>query len=84
MKESNRSAQTEVQRKGKRAARKPRPSAQRARGAAAGLDPEARRRLIAEAAYYKAEARGFVPGFEETDWLVAEQEIDARFASGAG
>ena len=31
--------------------------------------------MIAEAAYYKAEQRGFVPGFEEEDWLEAENEI---------
>lgn len=32
---------------------------------------------IATAAYYKAEARGFVPGMEMDDWLDAETEIDA-------
>lgn len=31
--------------------------------------------MIAEAAYYKAEQRGFIPGFEEEDWLDAENEI---------
>ena len=31
--------------------------------------------MIAEAAYYKAEQRGFVPGFEQEDWLAAEYEI---------
>ena len=31
--------------------------------------------MIAEAAYYKAEQRGFVPGFEEQDWLDAENDI---------
>ena len=31
--------------------------------------------MIAEAAYYKAEQRGFIPGFEEEDWLEAENEI---------
>lgn len=29
---------------------------------------------IATAAYYKAEARGFVPGGEVDDWLSAEDE----------
>ena len=33
--------------------------------------------MIAEAAYYKAEQRGFIPGFEEEDWLQAESEIIA-------
>jgi Protein of unknown function (DUF2934) len=31
---------------------------------------------IAEAAYYKAERRGFEPGHEMTDWLEAERELD--------
>ena len=31
--------------------------------------------LIAEAAYYKAEQRGFVPGYAMEDWLAAEREI---------
>ena len=34
--------------------------------------------LIQESAYYKAEARGFSPGYEEQDWLEAEAEIKAR------
>jgi Protein of unknown function (DUF2934) len=36
------------------------------------------RRQIAEAAYYKAEQRGFEPGGEEKDWLDAESELKAR------
>ncbi|MCP5245833.1 MAG: DUF2934 domain-containing protein [Burkholderiales bacterium] len=31
--------------------------------------------LIAVAAYYKAQARGFTPGHELDDWLTAEKEI---------
>lgn len=33
---------------------------------------------IATAAYYKAEARGFVPGLEMEDWLEAEAEVDTE------
>jgi hypothetical protein len=33
------------------------------------------RAMIAEAAYYRAERRGFLPGFELEDWLVAEREL---------
>lgn len=33
--------------------------------------------LIAEAAYGRAERRGFVPGSELSDWLEAEAEVDA-------
>ena len=35
----------------------------------------ARRRMIAEAAYYRAQQRGFQPGYELEDWLAAENEI---------
>ncbi len=34
-----------------------------------------RQRMIAEAAYYRAEKRGFAPGREVEDWLEAEAEI---------
>jgi Protein of unknown function (DUF2934) len=33
-----------------------------------------RQQWIAETAYYKAETRGFEPGFETVDWLAAEQD----------
>ena len=31
--------------------------------------------MVSEAAYYKAEQRGFIPGYEEEDWLAAENDI---------
>lgn len=37
--------------------------------------PQYLNRMIAEAAYYRAEKRGFAPGHEFIDWLEAEQEI---------
>jgi Protein of unknown function (DUF2934) len=42
---------------------------------------DARRAMIAEAAYLRAERRGFTPGFEEQDWLTAEQEVDALLST---
>lgn len=36
-----------------------------------------RQQLIAEAAYYRAEGRGFADGDAFLDWLDAEREIDA-------
>jgi hypothetical protein len=42
------------------------------------VDPEKRAALIAEAAYFRAQKRGFAPGHEQQDWLDAETEIDAR------
>ena len=32
-------------------------------------------RMIEIAAYFKAEHRNFAPGYEDQDWLEAEQEI---------
>jgi hypothetical protein len=39
---------------------------------AARLTELDRERWIAEAAYYRAEKRGFEPGFALEDWIVAE------------
>jgi hypothetical protein len=36
------------------------------------------RRLVAEAAYFRAKARGFAPGYEVEDWVQAETEIKRR------
>jgi len=46
------------------------------------LTPEARHALIAEAAYLRAERRGFEPGHETEDWLAAEAEVDALLTGG--
>jgi Protein of unknown function (DUF2934) len=40
--------------------------------------PEELQRMIAEAAYYRAEKRGFTPGLEAEDWCAAEAEILSR------
>jgi hypothetical protein len=40
------------------------------------VDPEAKWLMIAEAAYYRAEERGFEPGHELEDWLEAEARIE--------
>jgi hypothetical protein len=39
--------------------------------------PDQRLRMIAEAAYYRAMARGFESGHELEDWLAAERELGA-------
>ncbi len=44
----------------------------------------ARRAMIAEAAYLRAERRGFAPGCEEDDWLSAEKDVDALLSAGQG
>jgi Protein of unknown function (DUF2934) len=45
---------------------------------------EARRALIAENAYLRAERRGFAPGHEVDDWLAAEAEVDALLRAEYG
>jgi hypothetical protein len=40
------------------------------------LDTTILRQMIAEKAYYRAEARGFVPGQEIDDWLSAQAEVN--------
>src|SRR5579864_6104052 len=45
---------------------------------------EARRTMIAENAYLRAERRGFTPGNEDADWLAAEQEVDALLRARHG
>lgn len=44
---------------------------------AAGSDEHPRKPMVAEAAYYLAEKRGFAPGREFEDWLQAEDAIEA-------
>jgi hypothetical protein len=39
--------------------------------------------MIAEAAYLRAERRGFVIGDPLEDWLAAEQEIDTLLSENA-
>jgi hypothetical protein len=46
------------------------------------IDPEHRRALIAQVAYYRAERRGFEPGHEAEDWLSAEAEVDTALTLG--
>jgi Protein of unknown function (DUF2934) len=47
----------------------------------AEMSPEDIYRLIQEAAYYKAKARGFAPGHEVQDWIEAEAEVRLRLDS---
>ncbi|MEW6353078.1 MAG: DUF2934 domain-containing protein [Pseudomonadota bacterium] len=42
------------------------------------VTPEERERMIAEAAYYRAERRAFQGGDPDLDWLEAEAEIDRK------
>jgi DUF2934 family protein len=53
---------------------KPRERAAKAPGIVA-INPDERHRMIALAAYYRAEQRGFVNGDPLQDWLAAEAEV---------
>jgi len=44
--------------------------------APAAVGPKERYHGVAEAAYFRAEHRGFLPGYELQDWLDAEAELD--------
>lgn len=44
-----------------------------------GISREERLRMIEEAAYYRAQQRGFEGGSEMQDWLDAEAEINSKY-----
>lgn len=46
-----------------------------------GITAEQRYRMIAEAAYYIAEKRGFMPGDPSRDWSEAEAQIRVMFSA---
>ena len=48
-----------------------------------GVSPERRQAMIAEAAYLRAEQRGFGPGDPLEDWLAAEHQVDLLLAGNA-
>jgi hypothetical protein len=45
------------------------------------ISEELRRQMIAEAAYFRAEQRGFANGDPATDWIEAEDEADAELSA---
>ena len=49
----------------------------------APVSAETRHALIREAAYFRAERRGFAEGDPEADWAAAEAEIDQLLAAAA-
>lgn len=44
-------------------------------------NPDQRLQMIAAAAYFRSERRGFAPGREMEDWLAAEAEVDGAAAA---
>lgn len=49
----------------------------------ATVSPAERLQMVAQAAYFRAERRGFAPGGECDDWVQAEREIDELLRSSA-
>jgi hypothetical protein len=50
-------------------------------GVATSLTPLERLRMVEIAAFFRAERRGFAPGYEVEDWLAAEVEVAAQLAA---
>lgn len=48
-----------------------------AKAAVATATTVAREEMVRIAAYFRAERRGFAPGYEIADWLAAQAEVDA-------
>ncbi len=57
-------------------------AADQAESVAALISAGERHHLISVAAYYIAERRGFHGASSHSDWLQAEQEIDAMISAG--
>jgi hypothetical protein len=49
--------------------------------ARAEVSPDELRKLVSEAAYYRAKQRGFTPGHEMEDWIQAEAEVLRRIGA---
>jgi len=64
----------------KKAAKKP-TTTTKPQTSSINITSEERWKMIAIAAYHKAEKRGFAPGNELQDWAEAEQEIDELLIS---
>ena len=58
------------------------PRTDAARPNARTVTQEQRRQMIAEAAYYRAEKRGFTGADPMADWLEAEAEVDRYLLQG--
>lgn len=65
----------EAEKAAARMARAKRPAGGNSASARTRMGTAERWKLIAQAAYFRAERRGFAPGGELQDWLEAESEI---------
>ena len=68
----------------KRATKPKTPKAAPAAPARTQVSEDTRRGMIAQAAYLRAERRGFAPGGEHEYWMAAEREVDALLNAKTG
>jgi hypothetical protein len=54
---------------------------QKTKTTATQISSAERMKMIAEAAYYLAQARGFSQGNDVNDWITAEQQVEAKLKS---
>jgi hypothetical protein len=81
---NQRSGKTEPDTEQRSRARSDRDAEQMAVNADERVNEAARRQLIEEEAYCRAERRGFAPGGELADWLAAEAKVDLSLAETRG
>ena len=82
---TRRSSDVPVERTARTSAARARPrKSTETQPARVAMTAEARRAMIAQNAYLRAERRGFAPGHETEDWLAAEAEVDALLRVGHG
>ena len=60
----------------------PRQAAKNSAETAPCVSTEERFQMISEAAYFRAEQRGFMAGDDLADWLAAESDVDALLLAG--
>jgi len=59
----------------------PRKTSTKSASVSGAVTPEQRYRMICDAAYFRAEQRGFIGGNPEQDWRDAENEIDQKLCA---
>ena len=80
-KKKTESKKTSTKKSSKKTASKHPSKVHRASATQLNVNAEERWRMVATAAYHRAEARGFAPGNESADWFEAEKEVDALLKS---
>jgi hypothetical protein len=60
------------------AAQTPAPATPESSESALAVNTRQRNAMIAEAAYFRSQQRGFLPGWEVEDWLAAETEVNRK------